>query len=134
MDVKVDALENKNDDWLSEQKKAESKISPWDLDEGKKIRESHVDNCEAKFIKERHEQAHKAYDKFTKLNKNENQFYPISSKKGILIVCVVVMLGLIYMAIMVEAKEEGSVALALITLMISFIGLSIDRLRKKGKK
>ena len=35
-------FENRNDDWLAKQRRLEEKISPWDLDDARKIKEEHA--------------------------------------------------------------------------------------------
>ena len=54
----LEQFENRDDDWLAKERKEEDKVSAWDFDEGKKIKEFHADNCEAKEIKETHERIH----------------------------------------------------------------------------
>lgn len=51
-------FENRSDDWLAKQREKENTVSAWDIDEGKKIKYNHEENCEAKEIKERHEKIH----------------------------------------------------------------------------
>ena len=34
-------FEDRNDDWLAKQRRLEQRISPWDLDEARKIKEEH---------------------------------------------------------------------------------------------
>lgn len=60
MDKDLKQFENRSDDWLAKERKEEDKVSAWDFDEGKKIKEFHEENCEARQIKERHEQIHKS--------------------------------------------------------------------------
>ena len=46
------------DNWLEKERQRESRISAWDLDEGKRIREEHEDNCEVKETAALHERRH----------------------------------------------------------------------------
>ena len=46
------------DNWLEKERLRESKISAWDFDEGKKIRNEHAQKCDVKEIADRHHQRH----------------------------------------------------------------------------
>lgn len=48
-------FENRSDDWLASERRHEATVSAWDFDEGRKIKESHRDNCDAEEIKQSHE-------------------------------------------------------------------------------
>lgn len=47
------------DDWLFKEIQRESKISVWNFDEGKTIKEQHEQHCERKANANEHEQIHK---------------------------------------------------------------------------
>ena len=68
MNKDLEKFENRSDDWLAKERKEESKVSAWDFDEGRRIKEFHEENCEAKEIKERHEKIHSA------INQSQAQF------------------------------------------------------------
>ena len=68
MNKDLEKFENRTDDWLAKERKEESRVSAWDFDEGRRIKEFHENNCEAKEIKERHEKIHSA------INQNRMQF------------------------------------------------------------
>jgi len=53
----LERFENRSDDWLAKQRKYEEKVSAWDFDEGKRIKEEH-------HIK------HLAYDSRQEIRKN----------------------------------------------------------------
>ena len=46
--VKKDNQLFNNDDWLEKEIEREKRISAWDLDEGKELRQSHEENCDAR--------------------------------------------------------------------------------------
>ena len=49
------------DDWLKKELEREKRVSFWDLDEGKKLREEHADNCDVKELADSHHQKHLRY-------------------------------------------------------------------------
>ena len=51
------------DNWLEEQRRLESRVSFWDLDEGKKIRYEHAENCDVKDNAQTHHQRHLVREK-----------------------------------------------------------------------
>ncbi len=42
MRKELEVFENRNEDWLASQRKAESGVSVWDFDEARKIKEDHA--------------------------------------------------------------------------------------------
>ena len=48
-------------DWLTQEIRYESKISAWDLDEPKKVRKSHEDNCPREKVAIEHVKVHNSY-------------------------------------------------------------------------
>lgn len=54
----LEKFENRRDDWLADEIAYEETVSAWDFDEGHRLKREHEENCEAKFIKERHEKIH----------------------------------------------------------------------------
>ena len=48
------------DDWLAREIARESRISAWDLDEGKEIRRQHEENCDARDEARKHHSFHQA--------------------------------------------------------------------------
>lgn len=83
-------FENRSDDWLAKERTYEESISAWDLDEGKKLKESH---------KMHHDYYNKTHDKgvIGKPIKQEDFVSVDGSKifKTILIVVVVLVLTII---------------------------------------
>ena len=49
------------DDWLKKELEREKRVSFWDLDEGKKLREEHADNCDVQELADSHHQKHLRY-------------------------------------------------------------------------
>ena len=72
MENDLEKFENRHDDWLADEIAYEETVSAWDFDEGRRLRREHNENCEAKFIKERHEQIHSRIKQMPKM--------PISQK------------------------------------------------------
>ena len=57
------ALFDQRNDWLEEERKRESRISVWDLDDtASAIKKGHKDDCEARQIKDRHAYMHRMAD------------------------------------------------------------------------
>lgn len=48
------------DDWLSKEIERESRISAWDMDEGKEVRKRHEENCDARNESRKHQSFHQA--------------------------------------------------------------------------
>ena len=49
------------DDWLKKELEREKRVSFWDLDEGKKLREEHAENCDVQELADSHHQKHLRY-------------------------------------------------------------------------
>ena len=57
------ALFDQRNDWLEEERKRESRISVWDLDDSASVlKKKHNDDCESRQIKQRHAYMHKMAD------------------------------------------------------------------------
>ncbi|MBQ6478168.1 MAG: hypothetical protein IJI44_02235 [Erysipelotrichaceae bacterium] len=72
MKVRIDP--NNQDDWLKEELERESKVSFWDLDEGKKLRNEHLEDCEVKELADSHHRKH--------LRSQENNLQQVSRSIG----------------------------------------------------
>lgn len=55
-----------NSDWLTKERIRESRISAWDLDEGRKVRNEHAQNCDVDDNVRSHRLEHVADDRFTR--------------------------------------------------------------------
>ena len=56
--MKVRTDQFTQDDWLKKELEREKRVSFWDLDEGKKLREEHAENCDVKELADSHHQKH----------------------------------------------------------------------------
>ena len=56
MKVRSDPMNQ--DNWLQQELEREKRVSFWDLDEGKKLREEHVEDCEVKEMADSHHRRH----------------------------------------------------------------------------
>jgi len=56
--IKNDFEKLNEDDWLAKEIARENRISAWDLDEGKKLRKEHEENCDARDNAEEHRIMH----------------------------------------------------------------------------
>ena len=65
----LEAFENRSDDWLAKERRREELVSAWDFDEGYKLKKEHIQDCEARKIKEDHEIKHEYYNRINKRKK-----------------------------------------------------------------
>ncbi|MCR4855695.1 MAG: hypothetical protein K5908_05955 [Erysipelotrichaceae bacterium] len=56
--IRKDNQKFNDDDWLAREIARESRISAWDLDEGKKVRAEHEENCDVRELAEEHHRRH----------------------------------------------------------------------------
>ena len=56
--IRKDSLQQNGDDWLAKEIARESRISAWDLDEGKDLRREHEENCDARQVADEHHRRH----------------------------------------------------------------------------
>ncbi|MBQ8994946.1 MAG: hypothetical protein IJ091_03940 [Oscillospiraceae bacterium] len=61
------------DDWLSKEIQRESRISAWDLDEGKSLRREHEEDCDARQVAIEHERFHNATQRTIRSSKKEER-------------------------------------------------------------
>ena len=59
--MKVKTDQYNKDDWLEKELEREKRVSFWDLDEGKKLKEEHEENCDAEELAESHHRKHVRY-------------------------------------------------------------------------
>ena len=59
--MKVRTDQFAQDDWLKKELEREKRVSFWDLDEGKKLREEHAEDCDMKELADSHHQKHLKY-------------------------------------------------------------------------
>lgn len=138
MNKDLEVFENRHDDWLAKERKYESTVSAWDLDEGKKLRAEHEEDCEAREIKRSHELRHQAYDnQFVNLNdlakkRNETE---VSKKTALIIVLLFTIIPLIaIITVIIGIMDEGAVEAVLvmpIILLILIVNIFKTKRRKK---
>ena len=56
--IRKDSMKLNSDDWLAKEIARESRISAWDLDEGKDLRREHEENCDARQLADQHHRRH----------------------------------------------------------------------------
>ena len=85
MNKDLEAFENRSDDWLAKERRREELVSAWDFDEGYKLKIEHIQDCEARKIKEDHEIKHEYYNRINKLRRDRanNQFQQVDSGRAL---------------------------------------------------
>ena len=121
MNKDLEQFENRSDDWLAKQRNIENKTSAWEIDEGKKIKQFHEENCEAKEIKERHERVHSG--QIRPRRKNGASIF--------LIVIIVMFAADIIPALFAKGGYEG---IPIATLCLIVFTLTLTSILKKGRK
>lgn len=135
MNKDLEVFENRSDDWLAKERKYEATVSAWDLDEGKKLRAEHEDDCEAREIKRSHELRHQAYNnQFTNLNdlvKNKKEVP--QNKLTLLIVLFAFFIPMmIFVGILIETFGESIPEFILVIPIIVLI-LMVNVIKQKGR-
>ena len=129
MDKDLEKFENRSDDWLAKQKKAESKVSAWDFDEGKRVKNEHEENCEAKEIKETHERRHAAYKRMSRQQGNSNT---LKVALGVeLTIALIIMIGFLVVGIITGLVPGPEIIMGLTPLLIVIIVLLLIVRRKR---
>ena len=123
-------FENRNDDWLAKQKHEESLISPWDIDEGHKLKAIHNQNCEARYIKLDHEKKHKKYLEHNASNDIDIQKSII---KMFLLPVFVVMGGILVFGLLSLIINVRGNIFGLIPLLIVVIACALFSVGKRRK-
>ena len=120
MNKDLEQFENRSDDWLAKQRAKENSVSAWDIDEGKRIKQYHEENCEAREIKERHERIH------------SGQLKPKKKQDNIPVFLIVV---IAFLVIDVITDFIGDVVIAPFGIIVTVIvTLSILSSIKKGRQ
>ena len=135
MNKDLEVFENRSDDWLAKERKYEATVSAWDLDEGKKLRAEHEEDCEAREIKRSHELRHQAYNnQFTNLNdlvKNKKEVP--QNKLTLLIVLFAFFIPMmIFVGILIETFGENIPEFILVIPIIVLI-LMVNVIKQKGR-
>lgn len=121
MNKDLERFENRSDDWLAKQRKSENRVSAWDFDEGKRIKEVHEENCEAKEIKERHERIH------------SGQLRPRRKSGGSTFAIIVIVMIAVELIPTIIASGETEVIPIAIICVVMFV-LAMISILKKGRK
>lgn len=128
MNKDLEQFENRSDDWLASEKRLEERVSAWDIDEGKRIKQFHEDHCEANYIKQTHEKAHAEYNRNTQ--KSPNDFVKVDDKLTLIIsmiIIIMVVVGVFIIATTGEIEFQPFIAAI-------FIFWAVRTLKKNNKK
>lgn len=128
MNKDLEVFENRKDDWLAKERKHEESVSAWDIDDSSKLKQQHLDNCEAKLIKDEHARRHMQYNVY-----QNSQFKDIDenfTKKVIAAIGIgITTISIISLILSSTDSKEFYYATA-VTLLIIFVNI----INKKGKK
>ena len=149
--IKNDTQKLNQDDWLLKEIEREKRVSAWDFDEGKRIREEHEENCDVKEGAQMHEYYHKRR-RGPSLKDEENDqswgawlmidtvaliflfilnfFVPVSSFAGVSFMFFMLSVGMIMFAAAKKTPTASYLRSALfIALFIEIIGLIMNNYR-----
>ena len=136
MNKDLEVFENRSDDWLAKERKYEATVSAWDLDEAKKLRIEHEEDCEAREIKERHASRHQAYnDQFVNLNdlsKSKTEKTTIS-KTASTIVWLVFLIPLLFFVVFIAIMSGMEVTDVIIAIPIIILIIVVNLFKTKGR-
>lgn len=135
MNKDLEVFENRSDDWLAKERKYEATVSAWDLDEGKKLRAEHEEDCEAREIKRSHELRHQAYNnQFTNLNDLVKKKKEVPQNKLTLLVVLFAFFipMMIFVGILIETFGESIPEFILVIPIIVLI-LMVNVIKQKGR-
>ena len=135
MNKDLEVFENRSDDWLAKERKYEATISAWDLDEGKKLRAEHEEDCEAREIKRSHELRHQAYNnQFTNLNDLVKKKKEVPQNKLTLLIVLFAFFipMMIFVGIFIETFGESIPEFILVIPIIVLI-LMVNVIKQKGR-
>lgn len=108
MNNDLEVFENRSDDWLAKERKYESSISAWDLDEGKKMKAEHEENCEADYLKEAHHKKHEEYNETHNRGvvKDNNQFQTMDTSIIKRFVLISLLITVFFIVIVIASEFE----------------------------
>ena len=135
MNKDLEVFENRSDDWLAKERKYEATVSAWDLDEGKKLRAEHEEDCEAREIKRSHELRHQAYNnQFTNLNDLVKKKKEVPQNKLTLLIVLFAFFipMMIFVGILIETFGESIPEFILVIPIIVLI-LMVNVIKQKGR-
>lgn len=96
--MKIKSNELEKDNWLQEQLRLENSVSFWDLDDGKKLRREHKEDCDARDVALTHHRRHL---------QRENVNYSFSNEKKKassmwLAACVLLFIGMVSLSDIID--------------------------------
>ena len=96
--MKIKSNELEKDNWLQEQLRLENSVSFWDLDDGKKLRKEHEEDCDSRDVALTHHRRHL---------KRENVNYSFSNEKKKassmwLAACVLLFIGMVSLSNIID--------------------------------
>lgn len=131
MNKDLEAFENRSDDWLAKERRREELVSAWDFDEGYKLKKEHIQDCEARKIKEDHEIKHEYYNRINKLRRDKanNQFQQVDSGRALkvfvpifLVMILIIMIGSFAAAGLINVGEIGfAIPMIIFILLVNLI-------------
>ena len=78
-----------NDNWLEKERIRESRVSAWDFDDGKKLRNDHADNCDVELLAKQHRRVHEGTLKnYTNVKKSKSVNNTVQRIKWLFISCL----------------------------------------------
>ena len=149
--IKKDTDKLNQDDWLLKEIEREKKVSAWDFDEGKRIREEHEEHCDVKEGAEMHEFRHSRRRGPSLKDEEENKswvtwltidsmvlfflfmlnfFVPVSSFAGVSFMFFALTVGMIMFAAAKKAPSAAYLrAILFVSIFIEIIGLIMNNYR-----
>ncbi|MDO4501082.1 MAG: hypothetical protein Q4B60_07420 [Erysipelotrichaceae bacterium] len=116
MKDELKVFENRNDDWLAKERTYEAKVSAWDLDEGKRIKEEHA----------AHHNSYEQHVQNTYRPKSQNK--EVSTAAKLLPVIIGTMTVIIFIVLMATRLYFG---LPLIIFYLFVFALALNNIRRK---
>ena len=115
-------FENRNDDWLAKQRRLEEKISPWDLDDARKIKEEHA---------AKHQQYNQRQGEYRRSRQTRP---PVSSNSGnalakfVVVVVVVVFVITLLPLVLMTFRGNGVFSMSFMPLLFVIIVIILSSL------
>ena len=119
-------FENRNDDWLAKQRRLEEKISPWDLDDARKIKEEHAI---------RHQQYNQRQEEFRKYRQTRRSVPSGSSNTlaKLVAVFVIIVFLMVLIPIVISFTDYGFVSVNFFPIFFIFIVIILFNLGGRKK-
>ena len=94
MKVKTDQFVQ--DDWLKKELEREKRVSFWDLDEGKMVRDEHAENCDVQQLADSHHRKHVRYQTNRQLTQVSRNLGSRGRTTGVDILCFILAFLMIF--------------------------------------